>query len=55
MGITVNFFEHVSLTSITGLIRCFHGIIQDRLFIMKLGIYYGKLKIKGKRELSGNY
>ncbi|MDR1819793.1 MAG: DDE-type integrase/transposase/recombinase [Methanobrevibacter sp.] len=56
MGLTVNFFEHVSLANITGLIGCLHGVVPSRQIIYnELRKYYGKLKIKGKRKLSGNY
>ncbi|GAA5819133.1 MAG: conserved hypothetical protein [Methanobrevibacter sp. CfCl-M3] len=56
MGLTVNFFEHVSLTNITGLIGCLHGVTLSRQTVYnEIRKYYGKLKIKGKRKLSGNY
>jgi transposase-like protein len=56
IGLTVNFFEHVSLANITGLIGCLHGVVPSRQIIYnELRKYYGKLNIKGKRKLSGNY
>ncbi|GHU05467.1 hypothetical protein AGMMS49960_21870 [Betaproteobacteria bacterium] len=56
MGFTVNFFEHVSLTNITGLINCLQGVTPSRQTVYnELRKYYGKLKIKGKRRVSGNY
>jgi transposase-like protein len=56
MGLTVNFFEHMSLVNITGLIKCLQGVTPSKQTIYnEIRKYYGKLKIKGKRNLSGNY
>ncbi|MDR2544695.1 MAG: hypothetical protein LBD03_03975 [Methanobrevibacter sp.] len=45
----------VSLTNITGLIGCLQELLFGQTVYNEIRKYYGKLKIKGKRESSGNY